>query len=110
MADQIASVLFLDKRSLFISLASITFNPVAWNLVARNGTSFWNIRLSVSLAKSIATEPSLVCLTTTPVMAATCLQFSFSPSESSATPSIIKRLQTNPEYLFCPNLSPSMFL
>ncbi|KAL9709636.1 Phosphatidyl-N-methylethanolamine N-methyltransferase [Leucoagaricus gongylophorus] len=36
MADQIASVLFLDKRSLFISLASITFNPVAWNLVARN--------------------------------------------------------------------------
>jgi hypothetical protein len=26
-----------DKKSLIICLASITFNPTAWNFVARNG-------------------------------------------------------------------------
>ena len=26
-----------SKLSLFLSLASITFNPTAWNIVARNG-------------------------------------------------------------------------
>ena len=28
-----------SKQSLFLSLGSITFNPIAWNIVARNGTS-----------------------------------------------------------------------
>lgn len=28
-----------SKTSLLVSLASITFNPLAWNIVARNGTS-----------------------------------------------------------------------
>lgn len=28
----------VDQQSLFISLASITFNPTAWNIVARHGS------------------------------------------------------------------------
>ena len=30
----------LTKPSLYYSLASITFNPTAWNIVARNGIFF----------------------------------------------------------------------
>lgn len=30
----------LDKASLTLSLLSITFNPTAWNIVARNGMVF----------------------------------------------------------------------
>lgn len=28
-----------NKKSLLLSLASIAFNPTAWNIVARNGES-----------------------------------------------------------------------
>ena len=38
----------LSKPSLYLSLASITFNPTAWNIVARNGESLCsNPRFSV---------------------------------------------------------------
>jgi methylene-fatty-acyl-phospholipid synthase len=47
MADKLKEVVsfvlentVFEKKSLLISLASITFNPTAWNLVARNGQFF----------------------------------------------------------------------
>ena len=33
-----------SKISLFLSLGSITFNPTAWNIVARNGEPSSNVR------------------------------------------------------------------
>jgi len=60
--SEITSVLLqntiFDKKSFLISLASISFNPIAWNLVARNGMCLLNIRPCVSPApgKSIAIE------------------------------------------------------
>ena len=35
----LASVIDVSKQSLLISVAAIAFNPTAWNIVARNGTS-----------------------------------------------------------------------
>ena|SRR5882757_5951995 len=32
-----SALLDVSKTSLFLSLGSITFNPTAWNIVARNG-------------------------------------------------------------------------
>jgi phosphatidylethanolamine N-methyltransferase len=29
----------LNQKSLLVSLAAIIFNPTAWNIVARNGTT-----------------------------------------------------------------------
>lgn len=34
-----ADLIDLSKRSLWISAASILFNPLYWNIVARNGAS-----------------------------------------------------------------------
>ncbi|CCM05950.1 uncharacterized protein FIBRA_08189 [Fibroporia radiculosa] len=36
MADVLASLVDFSQHSLWISLLSITFNPTAWNIVARN--------------------------------------------------------------------------
>jgi hypothetical protein len=33
----LGALLDVSKPSLYLSLASITFNPTAWNIVARNG-------------------------------------------------------------------------
>ncbi len=33
-----ADLINFDKRSLWISAASIVFNPLYWNILARNGT------------------------------------------------------------------------
>jgi hypothetical protein len=35
----LADIVDLSKTSLLISLLSITFNPIAWNIVARNGSN-----------------------------------------------------------------------
>ena len=34
----------LSKPSLYYSLAAIAFNPTAWNIVARNGEFYLNLR------------------------------------------------------------------
>ena len=43
--EEIMSALFsavdFSKQTLWISLASIAFNPTAWNIVARNGMCHW---------------------------------------------------------------------
>lgn len=37
MSSTLATAVDFSKTSLYISLASIAFNPTAWNIVARNG-------------------------------------------------------------------------
>ena len=38
LAD-LSTIVDFSKQSLLISAAAIAFNPTAWNIVARNGTS-----------------------------------------------------------------------
>jgi len=39
LADFFVNNVDFGKKSLLLSLASIAFNPTAWNIVARNGES-----------------------------------------------------------------------
>lgn len=46
----------LSKTSLLVSLASITFNPLAWNIVARNGKLFPEITRQMAKNSRSTTE------------------------------------------------------
>ncbi len=105
-----------SKTSLFLSLGSITFNPTAWNIVARNGKSFAPWRpLPTSHAcmtdpfpfprrrtqKNTATRRSLAFLAAMLIRVVTSSQFAF----SVRTYCVITC--TSPHHVFlCPSFSP----
>merc|ERR1712000_785090 len=62
MADQLqelAKYVDFDKKFLYISAASIAFNPTFWNIVARQGPSFHRLHaLLPDIAKNTTTKSS----------------------------------------------------
>lgn len=86
MVVSLESLVDLNRTSLLVSLLSIIFNPVAWNLVAQNGDQsaiFSRFFLTCRQNTEIKLLPGY--LGATPTMVAISSHFSSSRVESSAT-------------------------
>lgn len=44
---ELSSIIDVEQKALWLSVASIAFNPTAWNIVAQNGPSSFSYSYSV---------------------------------------------------------------